>query len=163
MKTNKGFTLIELLVVVLIIGILAAIAVPQYQKSVGRSRVAKVLPLLRSVMQAQDAYYLANGVYSTNLDELDISVAHGDLLDTYIDNPNLNVYQDVLGGNLNLYKSHHGIVWKGPHTTIDFWEVDDIKCYTENMETDLGEQICSTFGPKIFTKPSGAGYYQMHM
>ena len=75
MKHNKkAFTLIELLVVVLIIGILAAVALPQYTKVVERSRAAQALTLLKAVAQAQMAYLLANGTYATKFDELAIDI-----------------------------------------------------------------------------------------
>ncbi len=67
-----GFTLIELLVVVLIIGILAAIAYPQYQKAVIKARIARVLPQLKAIQEAQERFYMANGHYTTEKDDLDI-------------------------------------------------------------------------------------------
>ena len=71
---KKAFTLIELLVVVLIIGILAAIALPQYQKAVMKTRYAGLKNLTRSLAEAQEIYYLANNSYASRLDELDIGV-----------------------------------------------------------------------------------------
>ena len=71
---NQAFTLIELLVVVLIIGILAAIALPQYQKAVEKSRAVTIFPLLRAIGQAQESYYLTNGTYATSFDELPIGI-----------------------------------------------------------------------------------------
>ena len=74
---NHAFTLIELLVVVLIIGILSAIALPQYQKAVMRGRYATLKNLARSIANAEEIYYLANGKYSVDFNELDVSMPGG--------------------------------------------------------------------------------------
>lgn len=75
MKNNKGFTLIELLVVVLIIGILAAIALPQYLKAVAKSRASEALMLTKNIRDAQDRYALANnGSYADDFSKLDITI-----------------------------------------------------------------------------------------
>ena len=58
---KEGFMLIELLVVVLIIGILAAVAVPQYQKAVEKSRLAEALMNIDTVMKNVDLYVLEHG------------------------------------------------------------------------------------------------------
>ena len=68
---NAGFTLIELLVVVLIIGILAAVAVPQYQKAVTKARFATIRTVVENLYRAEEVFYLANGYYQANTDLLD--------------------------------------------------------------------------------------------
>ena len=70
---TAGFTLIELLVVVLIIGILAAVAVPQYEKVVEKTRAMEAVGLVRSVRQAQELYYMQNSRYASSLDSLTLS------------------------------------------------------------------------------------------
>ena len=71
---TKGFTLIELLVVVLIIGILAPIALPQYKKAVIKSRAAAIMPILDMLAKGEEIYYTAHGQGTLDARELDIQL-----------------------------------------------------------------------------------------
>ncbi|MBR5151332.1 MAG: prepilin-type N-terminal cleavage/methylation domain-containing protein, partial [Elusimicrobiaceae bacterium] len=70
----KGFTLIELLVVILIIGILATIAFPWYQKALEKARAVEAREILDTVYKAEQMYYMIGGTYASSFGELDVDI-----------------------------------------------------------------------------------------
>ena len=95
MKNKQAFTLIELLVVVLIIGILAAVALPQYQLAVNKTRFANLRSIATSFIKASEAYYLANGTWPSNFDELALDLPGGFTMN--------NVYGNTCGHDAKTY------------------------------------------------------------
>ena len=77
MRTSRrGFTLVELAVVVVIIGVLAAFAVPRFLASVERSKAAESFNYLSSIQAAQERFHARQGTYAADLDDLDIKMTN---------------------------------------------------------------------------------------
>jgi prepilin-type N-terminal cleavage/methylation domain-containing protein len=105
-KNKKGFTLIELLVVVVIIGILAAIALPKYHAAIEKARTREVITLMKSIKHSADMLKMIKGGYTAKFDDLDIvlpcqargTTSWGDWCDTkYF---RIFLHNDILGGTM---------------------------------------------------------------
>jgi type IV pilus assembly protein PilA len=79
-RQSRGFTLIELLIVVVIIGILAAIAIPKFQNSKGKAYVTSLKSDLRNLVTAEEAYYFDNNVYTQDMSTLPLNTSPGVVL-----------------------------------------------------------------------------------
>jgi type IV pilus assembly protein PilA len=74
-KGNEGFTLIELLVVIIIVGVLAAIALPSFLNQIGKARGSEAKSNLGVVNRAQQAYRLENSTFTATLTNLDAQIS----------------------------------------------------------------------------------------
>lgn len=73
MNSRRGFTLLELMIVVVVLGILASVAVPQYLKTVEKAHISEALSMLGQIRSAEARYYAEYRTYSSSLNTLDFS------------------------------------------------------------------------------------------
>ena len=132
--------------VVLIVGILSAVALPQYQAAVEKARVARMLPLFKNIQLAREAYKLANGTNTTDLDLLDIEVNYKSKTES-----SQRILYDVDGESVSLWVNSSPIVFNaGRGYTIDYYgplSNPSGLCYP-NKSGGVAERVCQSMGKK---------------
>ena len=140
MKNTKGFTLIELLVVVLIIGILAAIALPQYFKAVEKSRGAEALSLFGSIAGAEQRYYLLKDHYTKSFEELDLDFTNkngGSVTGASFETNNFTIY--LVGADSTAGVTAKRVQGRYPYDICKNFETGQLTCNSTS-------QICASLG-----------------
>lgn len=152
MKKKRGFTLIELLVVVLIIGILASMALPQYKQAVERTRMATAVTILDSIVKAQRSKYMQTGRYASNFEVLDVKLkgAKGGFYHTQHgtetavegeDGFTIILYGEKVTANRVLHANKYGYGYT-PYIVERRYTSDKITCDAYSPE---GRRLCADF------------------
>ena len=176
-----GFTLIEMLVVVLIIGILVAVALPQYNKAVEKSKSAQAVALLKTVYQAAESYYLANGQWPTAFNQLDVQIpwtgntkwyTHSEATDTLSNEDwSIQLHNNLMYNNLGVYVGRIS----GPYAGAGFviWHIcttavrmptHTLLCVERKSQGVVFEKKAGAYCQKLFhgeeiAYPSGTARY----
>lgn len=156
---NAAFALIELLIVVLMIGVLAAVAVPQYRTAVLKSRTAEMLLLGEKLRNAQKIYRMETGRYSTDISSLSVTLPAGFIIDSSSPQTALRkgkrveqgVFVDILRGGEQKVE----VATQDRHFAYYFWfDTRDNAVYCTATQGHAWERVCKSQGAL-----AGSGWY----
>ena len=127
---RKGFTLLELMIVVIIIGILATLALPQFFKVAERARSSEGTNILGALRSAEIRYYMEHAVFTDDMDDLDINVTAGSL--KHFEMPTLNDAGDLdsTGDLATIQRTGGYTLHISPQGNITCTDTGAIKCPT---------------------------------
>ena len=138
---KPGFTLMEILIVVLIVAILAAVAVPQYQKAVLKSRYSALMPIGKAMADSNEIYYMDKGEYAASPAQLDVAGQE----EVYPDGTEITLNSDdnysyVLVANASGVPNANYVVYQKHSTNFP----DNIHCEALTGDT-RAEELCQSF------------------
>ena len=142
---NNGFTLIELLVVVLIIGILASVALPQYNLAVAKTRVMRLMSLMSSIQRAEQEHHMATGTMTDDFDALSIEMPAGAVSCTNRPFSSCRQYSDFFctldnvsesNGSISCYPSTLNLRLQTTFNN-DYWA-----CWDDGNATSFAARVC---------------------
>ena len=137
-RANGGFTLIELLVVIIIIGILAAIALPSLLAQVAKSRQAEAKSIVGALNRSQQAYYLEKQTFTTTLSHLGLGISSNTANYQYVLSvlPSGEAATHRGWSTKNIHRSYAGVAYLGP-VSMDP-KVETVMCTAENFNYYVG-------------------------
>lgn len=153
---NKGFTLLELLVVVLIIGILAGIALPQYQKSVEKAKLSEALLNFQTLKNAMDRYMLQNvcpdsSIYWPTDIQLDVELSGGEF-----DEGGITYVAKNFSYGISCKTTHYFItIGKMNNDYSLIYESENLNKICATNDTDTGKYICKYLESQGWTYNEG--------
>ena len=155
MKNKQAFTLIELLVVVLIIGILAAVALPQYELAVAKARYMQLISLANALRKGQDLYKLANGQSTDDISVLSIDLPKGTTSSKSVVYYPWGFCAIGTAGYAYCESTRDGVLYND----LSQIGIRECKVKPNTNKVELGRKLCQSMGATGSGGADGNGYF----